>query len=461
MLLHYVIRRTLQMIPIVFGVIVLTFVLFHAVGGSPASMALGKNATVRSLEEYDRQHGYDRPLFWGTLLKTRALKGWVTSEFYPDGGAPVLEPGVTRVDSFCADVDLHYLLKPDTDYVLRMVVRSTNGASAALMVCQNNGVPGEPHDFGDGSAQWYTVSDPDYAAYPLPPLSAQFRREDVAFHTAPETDERDLLLIVKEGAADIREAVIFEKTSDPWNSQFLSYLKRLSRFDLGVSSDTQERVTSILKRGAWPSLVLNVPILVGGTLLAVLMALLCAWRRDHAMDRIMVLAATVLMSVNYIVWIVAGQYFFAYRLGWFPIWGFESWRYLLLPVFIGIATGLGRDVRFYRTVMLEEVAKDYVKTAEAKGLGAGRILFRHVLKNALPPIITNVSLSLPFLFTGSLLLESFFGIPGLGGLSVNAINSSDMAVVQAVVLIGALLYVVINLLTDVCYALVDPRVRLR
>jgi peptide/nickel transport system permease protein len=138
-------------------------------------------------------------------------------------------------------------------------------------------------------------------------------------------------------------------------------------------------------------------------------------------------AATALMSVNYIVWFVAGQYVFAFRLEWFPIWGFEFWR--MRAVLIGNRPRTRRDVRFYRTVMLEEVGRDYVKTAMAKGVGTGGVLFRHVLKNALPPIITNVSLSLPFLFTGSLLLESFFGIPGLGGLSVNAINSSDMAVV--------------------------------
>ncbi|MDD2237820.1 MAG: ABC transporter permease subunit [Kiritimatiellae bacterium] len=456
MLLQYVIRRTLQMIPIVFGVVLLTFVLFHVVGGSPASMVLGKNATARALGEYDRQHGFDRPLFWGSLLKTRAFQQWDAAQDFRDDP----EPGVTRVEDHALYGVLQYALNPNTEYVLRMKARTRNAGAGTLGVCLNNGTPGELHEFGDGSAMWRTVSQPEYAKIPLPPLSARFRSIEVSFQTAEETDEHDLLLVVV-GQVEVRDTEVLERVSDPWNSQFFNYLKRLSRFDLGVSSGTQERVSAILKRGAWPSLVLNVPILIGGTLLAVLMALLCAWRRDRAMDRFMVVAATVLMSVNYIVWIVAGQYFLAYRLGWFPIWGFESWRYLLLPVFIGIATGLGRDVRFYRTVMLEEVAKDYVKTAEAKGLGAGRILFRHVLKNALPPIITNVSLSLPFLFTGSLLLESFFGIPGLGGLSVNAINSSDMAVVQAVVLIGALLYVVVNLLTDVCYALVDPRVRLR
>jgi peptide/nickel transport system permease protein len=142
------------------------------------------------------------------------------------------------------------------------------------------------------------------------------------------------------------------------------------------------------------------------------------------------------------------------------VWGFESWRNLLLPAGIGVATGLGVNVRFYRTILLEEMHKDYVRTAFAKGLGAERVLFRHVLKNALGPVIVNVALALPFLYTGSLLLESFFGIPGLGYLSLNAIHSSDVDVVRAVVLVGALLFTAANILADVALAWVDPRVKL-
>jgi peptide/nickel transport system permease protein len=193
---------------------------------------------------------------------------------------------------------------------------------------------------------------------------------------------------------------------------------------------------------------------------SIVLALGCAFFRDRAVDRVLVLLATALMSVNYVAWVIVGQYVLAYRLEWFPIWGFESWRYVLLPVIIGIVSGLGRDVRFYRTCMLDEMYRDYVRTAVAKGVGGPGVLFRHVLPNALVPVITNVSMALPFLFTGSLLLEHYFGIPGLGGVSINAINSADMDVLRAVVLVGALAYVVVNLLTDLLYAWVDPRVRL-
>jgi peptide/nickel transport system permease protein len=171
--------------------------------------------------------------------------------------------------------------------------------------------------------------------------------------------------------------------------------------------------------------------------------------------------AVALMSVNYLVWIIFGQFFLAYQLKWFPIWGFESWRYLLLPVVIGIISGLGGNLRFYRTIMLDEFYKDYVRTAFAKGLGPVSVLFKHVLPNAMIPIVTNTVVALPFLYTGSLLLESFFGIPGLGGLSVNAINSADVDVVRGVVLVGSVLYMAASLVSDLCYAVVDPRVKLR
>jgi peptide/nickel transport system permease protein len=209
------------------------------------------------------------------------------------------------------------------------------------------------------------------------------------------------------------------------------------------------------------SLMLTVPIFLVGLSVSIGLSLICAFFKDRAVDRGFVLIAVVLMSVNYLVYIIAGQYLFAYKLGWFPIWGFESWQYLVLPVTIGVISGLGMNLRFYRTIMLDEMYKDYVRTAFAKGVSNRGVLLKHVLKNAMIPIVTNVVIALPFLYTGSLLLESFFGIPGLGFLGVQAIMSSDVDVVRALVFIGAVLYVVANLLTDICYAWVDPRVQLQ
>ncbi len=245
----------------------------------------------------------------------------------------------------------------------------------------------------------------------------------------------------------------------PLPKQFLKFTKDLAHGDFGVSTEYDESVVNVLKRGVGPSLSLTLPILVGGTVIALMLALLCAARRGGALDKAVLVGSTVLMSVNYVVWVLAGQYFLAYKLKLFPIWGYESAAYLFLPVAIGIFSGLGVDVRFFRTAVLDEVYKPYVRTARMKGLSEARVLFGHVLRNSLIPVVTYVALQIPYLFTGSLMLESFFGIPGLGNVSINAIHSSDMAVVRAVVVLGALLYQFVNLATDLAYAALDPRVR--
>ena len=244
------------------------------------------------------------------------------------------------------------------------------------------------------------------------------------------------------------------------DSQFVRFVTDLAKGDLGYSLEMHEPVADILRRGVGPSLSLTVPILLGGTILALMLAIVSAAARGGGVDRAILIGSTVLMSVNYVVWVLAGQFFLSYRAGLFPVWGYENAFYLVLPVLIGVFSSLGTDVRFFRTAILDEIYRPYVLTARAKKLSRTRILWRHVLPNALIPIVTYVSLSIPWLFTGSLLLESFFGIPGLGSVSINAIHSADMAVVRAVVVLGALLYQFVNLATDLLYALVDPRVRL-
>ena len=237
-----------------------------------------------------------------------------------------------------------------------------------------------------------------------------------------------------------------------FDSQFLG--------DFGMSTEHREPVMDVLKRGVGPTLSLTVPMVVLGTLLGLALALGCAALRGGVFDRGVLVMSTVLMSVNYVVWVLAGQFFLAYKWRLFPIWGYENAFYLALPVLIGVLSSLGVDIRFFRTAVLDEIYKPYVRTARAKGLSGTAILVKHVLRNSLIPIVTYVSLSIPYLFTGSLLLETFFGIPGLGSVSLNAINSADLAVVRAVVLLGALLYQVVNLVTDLAYAALDPRVRL-
>jgi peptide/nickel transport system permease protein len=245
-----------------------------------------------------------------------------------------------------------------------------------------------------------------------------------------------------------------------FDSQFFTFVGDLCRGDLGYSIEMNAPVAEILRAGVIPSLSLTVPILAGSVIIALMLAMLSADCRGRAVDRAVLVVSTLLMSVNYVVWVLAGQFFFSYKAGVFPVWGYEGAFYLVLPVMIGIFSSLGTDVRFFRTAILDEIYRPYVLAARARGLSGAAVMVRHVLRNALIPIVTYVSLSIPYLFTGSLLLESFFGIPGLGAVSINAIHSADMAVVRSVVVLGALLYQFVNLATDLLYAALDPRVRL-
>ena len=320
-MLKFVLRRLAETVPTTVGILLLTFVLFNVVGGSPAEVVLGKNATAEAIAAFNHKWGYDKPLIIGIGDQGSGIRGW-------------------------------------------------------------------------------------------------------------------------------------------WDSQFFNFVGGVCKGDFGYSIENQEPVIEVLKRGVGPSLSLTVPILVGGVIVALMLALLAAAMRGGWVDRAVLLFSAVLMSVNYVIWVLAGQFFLSYKAGIFPVWGYENAFYLVLPVMIGMFSSLGADVRFFRTAILDEVYKPYVLTARAKGLSGWTIMTRHVLRNALIPIVTYVSLSIPYLFTGSLLLESFFGIPGLGSVSINAIHSSDMAVVRAVVVLGSLLYQFVNLVTDVLYAFLDPRIRM-
>jgi peptide/nickel transport system permease protein len=251
----------------------------------------------------------------------------------------------------------------------------------------------------------------------------------------------------------------------PLPQQYLFYLQQCLTFDFGRSWSTNQKIGSMVSAGIGPSLSLAVPAFATSVLLSIVIALALAFFRNSFIDRALVVTSLAGISVSLLVYIIAFQYFFSYKLGMFPISGYESgwterWQYLLLPGIIWIITSLGNDVLLYRTIMLDEIYQDYVRTARSKGLTEKIVLFKHVLKNALIPIITNVVLEIPFLYTGSLLLENFFGIPGLGGMTVQALANSDFPVIKAMTYVGSLLYVLFNLLSDLSYAFVDPRIDL-
>ena len=251
----------------------------------------------------------------------------------------------------------------------------------------------------------------------------------------------------------------------PLYKQYFFYLKQIVTFDFGRSYANKQKISTMIKEGVGPSLSLAVPAFFCGSLLGIIISLFVALYRGKIFDRAVVVLTIAGMSISFLAYIIAGQYYLAYVAGLFPIsgWepGFRGIPFLVLPGLIWVVVSLGSDVRFFRTVMLDEINQDYVQTAYAKGVGKYAVLFKHVLKNAMIPIITRLVIAIPFLYTGSLLLENFFSIPGLGSMSINAINSSDFPVIKAITFIGALLYVLGNILTDICYVLVDPRVRLK
>jgi peptide/nickel transport system permease protein len=251
----------------------------------------------------------------------------------------------------------------------------------------------------------------------------------------------------------------------PGDTMIAEHFRRMLTFDFGRSDADDVPITRRLREGLWPSLSLTLPLFLLELPLAIGIALLVAFLRETYVDRLGVTLCVLGMSISVLLYIVGGQYLLGKVLRWFPISGFDPrpsviLRFLALPVAIGMMAGLGEGVRFYRTVFVEEVGRDHVRTARAKGAGEGRVMLRHVLRNALIPILTQVVVAIPFLFTGSLLLESFFGIPGLGALTVDAINSNDFATLRTMVFIGSLLFILGQILTDLSYALVDPRVRL-
>lgn len=234
-------------------------------------------------------------------------------------------------------------------------------------------------------------------------------------------------------------------------------------FRFGVS-DSGRNIGADIKERAWPSLAVALPNLMVGLLVNICFALMMVLFRNSYLEHAGIVLCVVLMSVSSLFYIIGGQFFIGKVLKLVPISGYDDGmaaiKFLILPVLIGVFSGIGSGVRWYRTLFLEEVEKDYVRTARAKGLTETQTLFRHVLPNAMIPILTGVVVVLPLLFMGSLIMESFFSIPGLGSYTIDAINSQDFAIVRAMVFLGSVLYVIGLLLTDISYTLVDPRVRL-
>jgi len=252
--------------------------------------------------------------------------------------------------------------------------------------------------------------------------------------------------------------------------QFGDYLRQVATFDFGRSFSNRQLISDIIWNGMWPSLSLALPAFSMTLMMSITIALMVAYFRGRALDRIIVILCVMGMSIPSLAFILFGQYFLAYKLPeyigieLFPISGYDMsfpWPYVILPAIIWVSVSLGTDVRFFRTAILDETHQDYVRTARAKGLSEQVVFFKHVLKNSMIPILTYVVIQIPFLIMGTLLLENFFGIPGLGSILIDALNTEDLPVIKAVATISCLFLIAGTLMTDILYSVVDPRVSLK
>lgn len=262
---------------------------------------------------------------------------------------------------------------------------------------------------------------------------------------------------------DIRHEHGFDQ---PLYIQFIQQLKSIVTFDFGRSYATHQKISGMILNGIGPSLSLTLPAFLITTLVSVILGLLVAYFRGKMIDRVAVILCVIGMSIPSLGYILFGQYYLAYELRWFPISGYDysfpgRFEYLVLPMILWLLLSIGYDVRFYRTAIIEETSQDYVRTARAKGLSEPRVFLKHVLKNSMVPIVTNVVLEIPLLILGSFLFETFFSIPGLGSITIDALHNSDLPVIKTMAFVMSLLLIFGNIMTDVVYALVDPRVKLK
>jgi len=247
--------------------------------------------------------------------------------------------------------------------------------------------------------------------------------------------------------------------------QYLFFVKQIGTMNFGRSWSTHQTISTMINDGFDATLCLMVPPFIAAILICLGLALTASYYKGTFFDKFIVVSCLALMSISSLVYILFFQHFLAYDWGWFPISGWDAswtgrWSYLALPWIILLVLDLGASILVYRSVILDEAFQDYVRTARAKGLSNQRVFVKHILKNAMIPIITVVVIEIPFLITGSVLLENFFGIPGLGGMLVHALNESDFPVIKAMTVIMSLGYMLFNLLSDILYSWVDPRIKL-
>ncbi|HVK61058.1 MAG TPA: ABC transporter permease [Bdellovibrionales bacterium] len=247
--------------------------------------------------------------------------------------------------------------------------------------------------------------------------------------------------------------------------QYIFYVKQIVTFDFGRSWATKQKISTMISEGIGPTLSVTAPPFAMSIVFCIGLALFTSYFRGTVFDHGVVVTCLALLSVSSLVYIILLQYFLAYHLGAFPISGWDPswigrWEYLFLPWIILFVLTLGSNILVYRSVVLDETFQDYVRTARAKGLSSQKVFAKHVLKNAMIPIITIIVIEMPFLITGTFLIETFFSIPGLGGMIIKGLNESDFPVIKAMTVVISIAYMFFNILSDILYTVVDPRIKL-
>lgn len=434
-MLLYALKRTAYSILIMAGVLLMTFALFRLAAGDPAATVLGKNPSPAEVEAMRGELGTDKPLIWGSWRRTELYS---SADF---SNERVSFPGVGFSGESKGTADGAELKRGSAITFSRNLVYDSSLRFRILVK---------------------TESPLKIAGQTYYPNAGVI---DITLKSPPEKLE----MFPEGDSCIIRSVEFFRPTGHLFDSQALASLKEIISFtsefpyvsvlNFGKTLQTREPIRGKLLRGIVPSLMLMVPIFFGELIIGIVLAMIACAFRGSWVDKAILILSVAGMSISYLALIIFGQWFLAYYLNLFPVWGWGSLKYLWLPVIIGIVSGTGSGVRFYRTVFLNEMNREYLRTAVAKGCSPLKVYFRHLLKNAMIPILTRASTVLPFLFTGSLLLESFFGIPGLGYEGINALNDADLQMLKALVILSAFLFVTINLLSDLAYAWFDPRVK--
>ncbi|MGE0430652.1 MAG: ABC transporter permease [Planctomycetota bacterium] len=460
----YIIRRLLFSIPIVIGVNVLLFALFFVVY-SPDRIARemlgGRNVTPEKIERWKREHNYHLPIFFNNGFDRLA-----TAENRADGTL-IRELNYTGSDGTSQKKPLELTgamvwLPAAVPGHYRLNMQFVRGRSVPLEAELIELESGNRSPLKLDETAWLDVTREQAGPFVINVHAAAGMPDGEGHDEAG----RIAIALYKVNAlsldAQITQTIFWQKGL------------QLLWFDFGKSDESNIPINYEIRQRMMPSLQITVPLFFISLAVNIFFAMLLAFWRATYFDHLGTILCVLMMSISILLFIVAGQVVLGVLLRWLPVSGFgiaaevnilgvkvalAEAKYLVLPIIIGLLAGTGASVRLYRTLFLEEIGKDYIRTARAKGLPESVVLFRHALKNAMIPILTSVMMTIPFLFMGNLLLEKFYSIPGLGSFLIEAINHKDFAVVRAMVFLGSVLYVFALIATDIMYTVVDPRIR--